>query len=116
MDAILNTLIQQVPDLGALIVVVLIFVSRMQKIEENHAATVKQLQDNHSAAIKALQDSNAEYLKRRDEIYVTTVQKVSDQMTRLIESFETHDQKTDDAVSEMRRTVARRQKSQKAKA
>ena len=103
MDAFISALVTQVPDLAALILVVIIFLNRLQAIEEAH-----------SAAIKALQESNSQYLQRRDEIYISTVKQIGDQVTNLTEAHREHAQETRDAVNEMHRTIAARKRTKVA--
>jgi hypothetical protein len=97
MDAFISALVNQVPDLAALIAVVIIFLNRLQQIEERHSDTVK-----------ALQDANSLYLQKRDEIYISTVTQVGQQLEALSKAFEVHDQKMTDAVTEMHRVAGKR--------
>ncbi len=89
MDQLITALATQVPDLAILLVIVVMFLKHLAAREAEYTI----------------------YLAKRDELYTETVQKVSNQLDALSKAFEIHAQQMNDAIEEMHRTVAKRQKA-----
>jgi hypothetical protein len=106
-------LAKQSPALVVLLIIVFVFLKKLEATERSYAEAMEKRDETYATAMKVREDSYNSYLAKRDELYTATVKQISEQLTKLIESFEVHDAKTDKAVDEMHRTVATRKRQAK---